>query len=102
MLLIWLHGLLVAHGRPAKELYQGLIAIGNTKMAGGIVVSFVYTLLFLKLSLLLSLIRFNTVTLSMLNLYIKLVYLIDPDQSVPTEKLRMEGEDNSKRKCKIS
>ncbi|XP_058230796.1 ankyrin repeat and death domain-containing protein 1B isoform X2 [Hemibagrus wyckioides] len=51
MLLIWLHGLLVVQGSPAKELYQGLIAIGNTKMA---------------------------------------------------EKLRMEGEDNSKRKCKIS
>ncbi|XP_053466139.1 ankyrin repeat and death domain-containing protein 1B [Ictalurus furcatus] len=51
MLLIWLHGLLVAQRCPAKEIYQGLIAIGNVKMA---------------------------------------------------EKLRMEGEDNSKRKCKIS
>lgn len=34
MLLIWLHGVLVAQGNPAKELYQGLIAIGNIKIAG--------------------------------------------------------------------
>ncbi|XP_060763139.1 ankyrin repeat and death domain-containing protein 1B isoform X2 [Neoarius graeffei] len=33
MLLIWLHEVLVAQRSPAKELYQGLIAIGNTKMA---------------------------------------------------------------------
>lgn len=46
MLLIWLHGLLVAQGRPAKELYQGLIAIGNTKMAGGIVVICIHFVLF--------------------------------------------------------
>ncbi|XP_026994407.2 ankyrin repeat and death domain-containing protein 1B isoform X2 [Tachysurus fulvidraco] len=51
MLLIWLHGVLVAQGNPAKELYQGLIAIDNIKIA---------------------------------------------------EKLRMEGQDSSKRKCTIS
>ncbi|KAF5906674.1 ankyrin repeat and death domain-containing protein 1B, partial [Clarias magur] len=33
MLLIWLHGVLVAQKNPAKELYQGLIAIGNIKIA---------------------------------------------------------------------
>ncbi|TSM85917.1 Ankyrin repeat and death domain-containing protein 1B [Bagarius yarrelli] len=51
MLLIWLHGVFVAQKNPAKELYEGLTAIGNTKMA---------------------------------------------------EKLRLEGDNNSKRKCKIS
>ncbi|KAI5088324.1 ankyrin repeat and death domain-containing protein 1B isoform X2, partial [Silurus meridionalis] len=51
MLLIWLHGVLASQQSPAKELYQGVIAIGNIKMA---------------------------------------------------EKLRLEGEDNTKQKCDIS
>ncbi|XP_062873697.1 ankyrin repeat and death domain-containing protein 1B [Trichomycterus rosablanca] len=33
MLLIWLHGVTVAQKNVAKELYQGLIAIGNAKIA---------------------------------------------------------------------
>ncbi|XP_072520865.1 uncharacterized protein ankdd1b isoform X3 [Salminus brasiliensis] len=32
MLLIWLHGVTVAQQSPGRELYQGLIAVGNTKM----------------------------------------------------------------------
>ncbi|XP_036454852.1 ankyrin repeat and death domain-containing protein 1B [Colossoma macropomum] len=32
-LLIWLHGVTVAQENPAKELYQALISVGNTKMA---------------------------------------------------------------------
>ena len=34
MLLIWLHGVTVAQENPAKELYQALLSVGNTKMAG--------------------------------------------------------------------
>lgn len=34
MLLIWLHGVELAQRSPAKELYQGLLAIGNKTIAG--------------------------------------------------------------------
>lgn len=45
MLLIWLHGVLVAQIIPAKELHQGLIAIGNIKIAGEVCSFFIpYTL----------------------------------------------------------
>uniref|UniRef100_A0A4W4E7P5 Death domain-containing protein n=1 Tax=Electrophorus electricus TaxID=8005 RepID=A0A4W4E7P5_ELEEL len=33
MLLIWLHGVVVAQKSPNKELYQALISVGNLKMA---------------------------------------------------------------------
>lgn len=46
MLLIWLHGVLVAQKSPAKELYQGLIGIGNVKMAGKVMFFILYTLFF--------------------------------------------------------
>lgn len=42
MLLIWLHGVLIAQIIPAKELYQGLIAIGNIKIAGEVVFFFLF------------------------------------------------------------
>lgn len=51
MLLIWFHGVSVTQGNPAKELYQGLTAIGQSQIA---------------------------------------------------EKLRLDGEDRSKRKCLVS
>lgn len=51
MLLIWLHGVLVAQRSPAKELYQGLIAIGNIKIAGEVKVFTPYTLFKLKIEL---------------------------------------------------
>lgn len=77
MLLIWLHGVLVAQRSPAKELYQGLIAIGNVKMAGEIKFFIPYTLFFWKIK------RFNpshndlkVVTSSILNSFIRLVDLI--------------------------
>lgn len=34
MMLIWLHGAELAQMSPAKELYKGLIATGNSKAAG--------------------------------------------------------------------
>lgn len=34
MLLVWFHGEELALKAPAKDLYQGLIYIGNTKAAG--------------------------------------------------------------------
>lgn len=60
MLLIWLHGLLVAQRCPAKEIYQGLIAIGNVKMAGEIKFFIQYTLFFWKLNHLIHLIQISS------------------------------------------
>lgn len=35
MLLIWLHGVLMARENPIKGLYEGLVAIDRLDLAGG-------------------------------------------------------------------
>lgn len=37
MLLIWLHGVLVAGENPTKGLYEGLVEISRTDLAGELI-----------------------------------------------------------------